>query len=72
MGRVENGELVISTDEGDVVRTKLRITGSHNVHNATGAAAAAFAMGIGPEAVAAGPSSLFPDAARVSSESTLL
>lgn len=54
MGRVENGELVISTDEGDVVRTKLRITGSHNVHNATGAAAAAFAMGIGPEAVAAG------------------
>lgn len=74
MGRVENGELVISTDEGDVVRTKLRITGSHNVHNATGAAAAAFAMGHRPEAVAAGsaPSSLFPDAARVSSESTLL
>ena len=54
MGRVENGELVISTDEGDVVRTKLRIAGSHNVHNATGATAAAFAMGIGPEAVAAG------------------
>ena len=59
-GRIENGELVIETDEGDVVRTKLRIAGSHNVHNATGAAAAAFAMGLGPDAVEAGLAAFEP------------
>ncbi len=59
-GRLEDGELVISTDEGDVLRTQLRIAGSHNVHNATGAAAAAFAMGIAPEIVAAGLAAFEP------------
>lgn len=59
-GRIENGELVITTDEGDVVRTKLHIAGSHNVHNATGAAAAAFAMGIEPDAVKAGLAAFEP------------
>lgn len=63
VGRLEDDRLVLTTPTGEI-RTPWAIAGSHNVHNATGAAAAALAMRIGPEAVAEGLAAFRPLAGR--------
>lgn len=45
LGHFENGVLTIKTPESDI-DVKLAVTGEHNLHNAVGAAAAAYAMGV--------------------------
>ena len=53
VGRMEGDLLVLTTPEGEI-RLPLAITGCHNIHNATGAAAAALAMKITPQAIVDG------------------
>ncbi len=61
------------TDEGDslsiaspagLIDTQLQVTGTHNVHNALAAAAAAIAVGIAPAAIAAGLAAFKPVSGR--------
>lgn len=53
VGQMEGDLLVLTTPEGEI-RVPLAIKGSHNIHNATGAAAAALAMKVDPKAIVDG------------------